>query len=364
MRVLSLYVHVPFCERRCSYCSFYHMRASADLEDAYVGALEEEIALALGGPGEPVRLRSVFLGGGTPSALSRPALTRVLAAISPYTDAAVTREFTMELNPEDVDDDLVAFARDAGVDRVSLGVQSMQPAAQRVLRRCSPETNLRAIDTVMRRFDNVSFDVLLGVPGGGPDGLCGTMDTLAARRPAHFSVYCLEPGGDMPAAAERFFRGVDSERAAEEYLSMCGRLGELGYAHYEVSNFALPGRESIHNATYWDGGEYVGVGPAAHSYVGGERSYNAPSLADYLEHRGGARAAARIVDPMDAEARRLEEAMLALRTARGMTLASTDGEVARECARMGLARIEDGSVRLTDRGFLLLDAVVLRLVGA
>ena len=146
-----------------------------------------------------------------------------------------------------------------------------------------PGINRRAIDLILDRFDNVSFDVLLGVPGRTVPSLDRTISGLARLRPAHFSVYCLEPGGDMAAQVEGFFAGVDADGFADEYLIVCRRLGDGGYGHYEVSNFARPGRESRHNRVYWDGGDYLGVGPAAHSCLGGERFHNPPSLATYVE---------------------------------------------------------------------------------
>jgi len=362
MRVLSLYIHVPFCTRRCSYCSFFHLGRDRERELAYVDALEAEIAATLGAL-DDVRLGTVFVGGGTPSVLGEESLARVFAAFAPWVDGRATREVTCELNPEDVTPALLTFLAARGVDRVSLGVQSMDADAQRRLKRCTPETNARAIDMVMERFSNVSFDVLLGVPGGSVALARRTLETLVAYGPTHFSVYCLEPGGDMGHEVEDFFAAVDPERPADEYLETCALLGGHGYRHYEVSNFARPGFESAHNRVYWEGGEYLGVGPGAHSCLDGRRFSNAPDLADYLRHRGAARSGARILDADAGEHAGLERAMLALRTSGGMALSQVRGgaATARDLVDEGLARIVGERLVLTDRGFLLMNDIVLRV---
>jgi oxygen-independent coproporphyrinogen-3 oxidase len=363
MRVLSLYIHVPFCTRRCSYCSFFHVPRNAELEGNYTDALESELAEFARVLGE-LRFRTVFIGGGTPSVLSRSAMGRVFDAVSRYTEPGVTTEVTCELNPEDVDDDLLAFLSDRGVDRVSVGVQSMDPRAQRILKRCDPKANARAIERVTRRFSNVSFDVLLGIPGASPRRVTATLESLVAFGPTHFSVYCLEPGGDMAHEVESFLEAVDAEQSADEYLYTCDFLRGRGYGHYEVSNFALPGYESVHNHVYWEGGDYLGVGPGAHSFVDGRRFHNAPSMSDYLSKRGRERAPARVYDAGGAGGD-LERVMLALRTARGMprAMARCEDQTLSELSAGGLVDASDGRIALTDRGFLVMNDVILEIMG-
>jgi oxygen-independent coproporphyrinogen-3 oxidase len=176
MRVLSLYIHVPFCTRRCPYCSFYHVARNSPpkAEADYVDALAEEIACACAALGD-VRFETIFVGGGTPSALGHELLTRAFDAISPYTEADVTTEVTVEMNPEDVDDSLLAVLRGCGTNRVSLGVQSMDADAQRILRRCTPEVNFRAIERAAQAFD-CQLRRSLGRPRGRGDahGRVGT----------------------------------------------------------------------------------------------------------------------------------------------------------------------------------------------
>jgi coproporphyrinogen III oxidase-like Fe-S oxidoreductase len=230
---------------------------------------------------------------------------------------------------------------------------------QKVLKRCAPEVNTRAIDIVMHGFDNVSFDVLLGVPKTAPEDLARTLDTLVAYGPRHLSVYGLEAGGDMSHEVERFFAAVDPDRVADEYLTVCAALAASGYRHYEVSNYAQPGFESLHNRVYWDGGDYLGVGPAAHSFMGGQRFWNEPSLDAYLAKSGADLVAARHIDVVEDEG--IERLMLALRTDRGIPLASANAGVVETFCRDGLLAADGGLVRATDRGYLVLNELVLRL---
>ncbi len=364
MRRVSLYVHVPFCTRRCSYCSFYHVQQIDANVVPYVDAVIREIHHSLGDATE-TRLNTIFIGGGTPSVLPVSQFARLLEVVAMYRDDATT-EVTCELNPEDVTSELLAFLRSAGVNRISLGVQSMQPIPQKVLKRCSPEQNLAAMELVQREFDNVSFDVLLGVPGSSVAETTDTIVRLLERGPQHFSVYCLEPGGDMEHEVAKFLAAVDNDRAADEYRIVCQHMAAAGYRHYEVSNFARDGFESAHNRVYWDGGAYIGVGPGAHSFSEGRRFSNRPSLDRYLSAQGWSTAELRTDDPTDANAEVIEQLMLGLRTDRGLLaadVAAAESEL-QSFADEGWAVRERDRWRLTDEGFLLLNDIVLRVANA
>jgi oxygen-independent coproporphyrinogen-3 oxidase len=362
MSTLSLYFHIPFCHRRCSYCSFYHVHPHG--EEAFVDALVAEISQVLDAPAGRRKVKSLYFGGGTPSVLSETSWRRIIAALGEVVDYD-GGEITCEVNPEDVTVVLADSLAHAGVNRLSLGIQSMDAEAQRLLGRCPPEANRRAVAVAGSRFDNMSFDVLLGVPERGADSLERTLDELTGYRPAHFSVYCLEPGGDVGANVERFFDAVDPDRAAAEYLRVCERLRTAGYRHYEVSNFARPGRESVHNRVYWEGGDYVGFGPAAHSFVGGRRFHNPPSLEQYLATADKPAQERWIFDETAEEAVALERLMLSLRTDGGVAMDSLSCPQAtiNDILKEGLAEIGSGRLRLTDRGFLLLNEIALRLTS-
>jgi oxygen-independent coproporphyrinogen-3 oxidase len=341
MREISLYVHVPFCMRRCPYCTFFHVPHIDHFETAFVKGLIRELASAAEEIGEPFRCPTVFFGGGTPSVLRDESLDEVFDAIDPFLPDTDDVEITLEANPEDVTVDLLEGLRGRGVNRLSLGVQSMVPGALKVLKRCAAEVNARAIELAATHLDNYSIDVLLGIPGGTPADLQGTMERLADCAPPHFAVYCLEPGGVM---------------GREE------ALGEGGYEHYEVSNFARPGYESRHNRTYWRGGEYLGLGPGAHSYIGGERFHNEPSIERYVSRMDSA---LRRPEPREDEERLIERRMLALRTSDGLALDQLEcpRSVLDDLIAGGLAAIAGERLVLTDRGFLVLNEIVLRLTA-
>jgi oxygen-independent coproporphyrinogen-3 oxidase len=274
-------------------------------------------------------------------------------------------EITCELNPEDVNDRILAFLHDRGVNRISLGVQSMITRSQRILKRCGPETNTRAIESATKIFSNVNLDVLLGIPGGSLEQQKRTVERLARYQPAHFSVYCIEPGGDLAGEVDGFFSGVDPDRSVDEYLYVCDRMRGLGYVHYEVSNFALPGRESLHNRCYWAGGEYVGVGPGAHSFMDGRRYHNLPSLKTYLTEGWAGTDKIRVYDRRDSAAVETERLMLALRTSGGAPLqwAVCGDTVIRDIVSGGLARIETDRLVLSDRGYMVMNDILLRLLN-
>ncbi|HKW13428.1 MAG TPA: radical SAM family heme chaperone HemW [Candidatus Krumholzibacteria bacterium] len=363
MKPLSLYIHVPFCTRRCSYCSFYHVEAQREREVRFVDALLGEIEAAMPHRGE-MALRTIFVGGGTPTVLGHDSWERIMRALAPWMPSTGPLEFTVEMNPEDVTREMVSFLRGLGVNRASLGIQSMHEVGQKVLKRCTPEINVHAIETVMRELDNVSFDVLLGVPKTTPDDLLQTLAALLRYQPRHLSVYGLEAGGDMSHEVERFFAAVDPDRVADEYLTVCSTLGASNYRHYEVSNYAQRGFESLHNRVYWDGGDYLGLGPAAHSSMGGQRFWNEPSLDAYLSCSGPEHIRARHLDAVADD--RLERLMLALRTDRGAPREwlARDAAHVDEFCREGLLVIEGDRVRATDRGYLVLNELVLRLSEA
>jgi oxygen-independent coproporphyrinogen-3 oxidase len=205
-------------------------------------------------------------------------------------------------------------------------------------------------------------DILLGIPESGSEPLAKTLRTLVKYAPTHVSVYCLEGGGDVGDRVQQFLSRVDEDDAAKEYLSTCAALKKEGFVHYEVSNFALPGRESAHNRAYWDGDDYLGIGPAAHSYLGERRWFNPPSLDLYLTGMELGFEENREEDVRDDKKRELERLILGLRTDRGVPseMVGCAPEEIRELETRDLVSIVNDHVILTDRGFLLLDEIAIR----
>lgn len=378
MKSLSLYIHIPFCSRSCPYCTFYHIGKSPDLERPFAHRAVEEIGAEFDklarrhsagqspGASPPIHLKTIYFGGGTPSILSGSVLRALTRPLASFLHGDATEERSIELNPEDITGEGLDALAHMGFDRVSVGIQSMSLRAQRVLGRSEPRVNHAALEAVQSRFGNFNADLLLGIPGGTEAEVLNSAEALFPYEPKHFSVYCLEAGGESPERVRRFISRVDQEQAAAEYLSLCGLLESRGYIHYEVSNFALPGYESKHNLAYWEGGDYLGIGPAAHSFVDGVRWFNASSLDSYLAVRGGDFADVRTVETPGRHERYLERLFLGLRTNRGVpvdTIGASPAEIDALTAS-GLARIVEERLVLSDRGFLLLDEIILRLAGS
>ncbi len=308
-------------------------------------------------------IRTLYFGGGTPSALSEKSLRKIFKSFSSGLGLRLLEEATFELNPEDVHEQYLRFLSEEGINRISLGVQSMSERAQQVLKRCSSGDNESALISAGRVFDNINVDILAGIPGGSVKEIHETLDRVLLYEPSHISVYLLEEGADVNAGTREFFSSVDDEQSAIEYMHVCEVLNRRGYEHYEVSNFSLPGKESRHNRVYWDKEDYIGIGPGAHSCVSGIRTANAPSLEEYIN---GPRHEFDCKENFNRPAREssgLEELMLGLRTNRGIALESLHGadSIIKDLEAGGLAKTAHGRLSLSDRGYLLLNEIILRL---
>jgi len=277
----GLYVHVPFCAARCAYCDFAS-EAPPDRSriGLYLDALDRELE-RISWDRLP---RTVYVGGGTPTVLPPPALERLLRRLQPL--AAQAQEWTIEANPGTVDEEVAARLRAAGVTRVSLGAQSFHEPALRTLGRIhNTEAIGRSVATLRSAgFEHISLDVMLAIPNRALEDLAQDLDAALALEPEHISAYLLSVEPGTPLAA-RIARGLlaepPEEQAVAEYELVSQRLAAAGLRPYEISNWARPGRECRHNLLYWTGGEYIGVGPAAHSHRGGVRWGNVQSLDEW-----------------------------------------------------------------------------------
>jgi len=366
----GLYVHVPFCAALCRYCHFPRTdRHDAALRRRLVDGILAEwrrrrARCAFLDP-RRVRWRTAYVGGGTPSLLEPELAVRLADGLWGDWPGAPPEEITVEANPESFTPDVARAWRAAGVDRVSLGVQSLDPAVlARLGRRCTPEQAVAALRLAAAVFPRVSADWILA-PGCRPAALAREFALARELGVGHVSFYVLELHPGTPLAADVAAGRVPAPGEAETeaaYLAGVAALARLGYRQYEVSNFALPGQESRHNAAYWTGRPYVGLGPGAHSFWGRRRAANLADPEAYLAAlaRGGLpEAAAEILTPAQ---RRLERLLLGLRTATGVPLDLLAGADAVLDAGEGELWVRrDGRLRLTPRGWLRLDAVTERL---
>jgi putative oxygen-independent coproporphyrinogen III oxidase len=381
-RPFGVYVHVPFCATRCGYCDFNTYTADELGSSAGFGSwlegLRAELELGarvLAAGGRPVPVAdTVFVGGGTPSLLGARRLGEVLAAIRGSFGLGDAAEITTESNPESTSPEFFAGIREAGFNRVSLGMQSAAEHVLRVLeRRHTPGRAVAAVrEARAAGFEHVNLDLIYGTPGETDDDLRASLDAVLSTGVDHVSAYALIVE-DGTAMARKVRRGElpmpDDDVLADRYELIDGVLGEAGLGWYEVSNWARDDDARCrHNLGYWRGGDWWGAGPGAHSHVGGVRWWNVKHPARYAEvlAAGGSPAAGR--ERLGAEDQRIERIMLELRLATGLPVDALDesGRVAaKQAAADGLLRREAltaGRCVLTDRGRLLADGVVQRLI--
>jgi putative oxygen-independent coproporphyrinogen III oxidase len=356
----GIYVHVPFCASRCDYCAFATWTDRHHLASAYVDACIEEYATARrDGLGDAA---TIFLGGGTPSQLPAEDLVRLLTALDRKPDA----EVTVEANPEDVTGPWLAACAEGGVNRVSLGVQSLDSVVLAGLgRRHDPEAVAVAVANIAAAgIGRCSVDLIYGGAGETDDSWLATLAGVLALepRPAHVSAYALtvEPGTPLARDASRH---PDDDTQANRYEMLDAVLSATGYRWYEISNWAQPGEESRHNLNYWMQGDYRGIGCAAHSHSAGRRWWNVRTPERYIELIRSGLSAESVSETLTGSARHLEALELTLRTRSGVGVAALAGALDNEPALAALVQIDEATDRavLTLSGRLLANEVACRL---
>ena len=372
MKPLAIYIHVPFCARKCAYCDFASFAGREDAWEDYFAALHAEMD-AWADRLRAYEARSVFFGGGTPSLVPAEYISGALDQLRRLLPFAPDCEITLEANPGTLTADKLEAYRRAGVNRLSIGVQSFDADLLRNLGRI--HTPGQAVDAVRMAadagFENLSIDLMYALPGQSMVQWSETLDRAVTLPVKHISAYSLivEPGTEMEKRVECGEAHIPDDDLVNGMQRMAvQRLAEHGLARYEISNFAVPGFESRHNLTYWQDGDYLGLGSAAHSLVENERFSNPPELARYL---AGERMCERTARSL--RDHREEVLMLSTRTLRGLDLArwraefgedfeSTHARQLNKLESYGLIEIEGGFLRLTPVGLELQDSVVLELM--
>ncbi|NIA21113.1 MAG: radical SAM family heme chaperone HemW [Anaerolineaceae bacterium] len=370
----SLYVHVPFCKRKCGYCDFYSVEPRSDqLLSDYLEALELEAA------GIPhLTLRTVYIGGGTPALLSSQQLERLLRLLRSRFDLTTVDEFTVEANPGAIDRQKADVLTCGGVNRVSLGVQSLQPATLETLGRThGPDSVYEAIETLRgRQLRNLSLDLIFGVPGQSPADWRKDLAALTALEPEHISVYGLAISPRTPLG-RRVACGELQPISDEFYVEMLEEarrfLGAAGYEHYEISNFARAGFRCRHNMVYWRNQPYIGLGAAAASYVAGRRWINVSDVEEYIKRLQRGESPVETAEQLAPQQRARETAVLGLRMIDGLDIEDfhrTTGfaplelfaEAIETHSRAGMLEMIDGHLRLTPRALAVSDSVMTDFV--
>ena len=370
----AAYIHVPFCAHRCGYCDFATVAGQDERVDAYLDALEAEMAAILV---EPKSVRYLFVGGGTPTYPDRRQLETLFGRINHWFDPDSLEEFTVESNPNTLDADKVNVLADHGVNRVSLGAQSFRPdLLQRLERNHDPASVPRAVDLVRRRIDNVSLDLIFGVPGQTVSQWRDDLDRMLALAPDHCSTYGLTYEKGTPLWRQRqlgVVRPVDEESERLMFETAIDRLTAAGWAHYEISNFAAPiagrHRPCAHNLVYWANEAYFGFGLGAAAYVGGTRSLNTRNLEAYIDRCRAGRSPVTQAETLEPMPRARETAMLHLRRLSGLervrfrqqtgfAIDDLAGSAITEFVEMGFLVDNGRSIRLTREGLPVADGVL------
>jgi len=388
MPARHLYIHVPFCARRCSYCDFSIAVRSVTPIDEYLKALRTELAqvasrddahrtqLLFGDrsarwlTGKPARdaLETVYLGGGTPSRLGGAGIASVLDAVRDQWQLTRGVEITIEANPDDINDIAVAKWIAAGVNRVSLGAQSFDDAALEWMHRTHDSAQIGRAVTILKRggIDNISLDLIFSLPDHLGRSWRNDLMRAIELKPTHLSLYGLtvEPMTPLGHWADRgqIVQGGD-EGYEEEFLAAHELLAGAGFDHYEVSNFGLPGKHSRHNSAYWTGVPYLAAGPSAHSFDGVVRRWNVPAYAEWIRRLDKGDPVLEGEETLTEENRIAEEIYLGLRTTRGLDLLPEELSRAQVWESAGWATINQNLLQLTPLGWLRLDSLAADLAA-
>jgi oxygen-independent coproporphyrinogen-3 oxidase len=319
----GIYIHIPFCRKACHYCNFHFSTQTQHL-DAFVNALIKEIALQEKYINSPIE--TLYLGGGTPSLLQPAHLDKIISALDKHFNLTTLKEFTLEANPDDIDIEKTMLWKAGGINRLSIGIQSFQQEALDWMNRAHNTTqSIQAIEYAQAAgIHNISADLIYGTPHLSDEALLKDIAILNKYQIPHISCYALtveEKTALHNLIAKKKIENVDTEKQAKHFEIVVNTLNENGYAHYEISNFAKPGHESIHNSNYWKGIPYLGLGPSAHSYNIHTRQWNIANNQLYIHSIEEGKVPAEI-EHLDTTTRYNEFMMISLRLLEGVNTTS------------------------------------------
>jgi oxygen-independent coproporphyrinogen-3 oxidase len=366
---LGLYIHVPFCRRKCPYCDFYSIPFDEELKDKYLKALEQEIIFSAREI-DGIKADTLYFGGGTPSLLKPAEVEQLIFHCKNSYFLSDDAEITLEANPESLDLKKLKDYRSAGINRLSLGVQSFIDEELKVLGRLhTVQKALQSYNQACRvGFDNIGIDLMLGLPQQKIEHWAYSLRQALQIKPQHLSTYILELKKNS-CWTQKFLHKLPTDDAVEEmYNFTIEFLTAQGYQHYEISNFCLPGFPSYHNLKYWSNVPYIGFGPSAHSYYRNNRYNNVPDVYEYIKLIALSNSAIENRQALTTE-NRLEEALfLGLRVTKGIELSyfnklycvDIEAKYMNEIYRLQdaeLLEISNGFLRLTQKGYLLSNEV-------
>lgn len=365
----GIYIHIPFCKQACHYCNF-HFSTSLRYKNELLEALLKETALRKHYlQGEPVE--TIYFGGGTPSLLAADELEKLLEAIRSWHPVADGAEITLEANPDDITGEKLREWKKAGINRLSIGVQSFFDEDLSWMNRAHQARQASdSLRMALQYFENISIDLIYGTPGLTHEYWKKNIETAISLGVPHLSCYALtvEPQTRLHKMISLGqVQDIDPGSQSEQFLILMDRLQAAGYEHYEISNFALPGRRSRHNSSYWQGKKYLGLGPSAHSYDGSSRQWNISNNRKYAASilQGIVPATSETLTPTQ---QWNETIMIALRTQEGLQLDSLPGpqqaqliKAGEKYLERGLMKMEENRFVLTNEGKLLADGIAAEL---
>lgn len=356
--MIGIYIHIPFCRSRCIYCGFYST-TSLELRQRYVETVVKEIGIR----SQETGVRSIYLGGGTPSQLTIPQLQQIFDAIYIYNKVEKDAEVTIEVNPDDVTETFAEGLATLPVNRVSMGAQTFDDVRLKFLHRRHTSSQVRKAVSLLRSagISNISVDLMYGFPNETISDWEGDIDAAIALDVEHLSAYCLtiEEGTELWRWLSQKKGNPSCEILPDEeleramYEMLIDKSEAAGFEHYEISNFAKPGLYSRHNSSYWDGTPYLGIGAAAHSYDGNTRSWNIADIHQYIE---GMEDGKRIFESetLDADTRYNDMVTVALRTRDGLDLKRLSEDYRNYCLRNAQRFLDDGQLQVTQAQTLTL----------
>ncbi len=366
----GIYIHIPFCLRKCPYCDFYSMPFDREAAERYVGAVIRSFDLF-----PALRCDTLYLGGGTPSLLEPRSVEKIVDAAARRFGLDASSEITLELNPATADAQGLRDFKSAGINRLSVGVQSLDDRVLALSGRLHRAAD--AVNTLEQAhaagFCNLSADIILGLPSDDGRALAATVKRLVALPLTHLSAYMLKVAEGTPFAEKLPAPCADDDTAADLYNLCCDILEGAGFDRYEISNFAKKGFESRHNLKYWLGGDYIGTGAAAHGCIGGERYSFLRDARAFVETFLGGKTPVSAIASREGSADAEDMIMLRLRTARGLDLdelrrrygVAFGGQKKRyleRCVRGGFAELDGTVLRLTRRGVLVSNEILSHLI--
>ncbi len=371
----GIYIHIPFCKQRCNYCAFYSSTLY-NIKEEYVNALCNELRMRKEYlKGETIE--TIYLGGGTPSTLTISQLKRICDTVYATYPVSDTPEVTIECNPDDLTPEFLKQLKTLPFNRISMGIQSFNDIQLKRLGRrhnaekaCSAVKNARAAG-----FGNISIDLMFALPGSTKEEWMHDLETAIALKPDHLSAYNLmyEEGTPLYNSLQRGeFKELSEEENLEQFQMLISSMKAAGYRHYEISNFAKPGRESRHNSSYWNDTPYIGCGAAAHSYGGTSREWNIADIKEYIKGINSGKRNFEI-EHLSEEERYNDTILTRLRTADGLPLAWMEEKfsgrlntymlrAAEKEVALGNLKEENGHLSLTEKGIFISDAVIRELI--